>query len=721
MQDHNNFWIVVLLIAVLLQDSSLAIVNTEDATTRPKKQTVSSHIEQEKKLPDLETSEATYYNSFTIQNHLSSSYRPSVYHSSTPTFMYYPSSPDVQNSIYPFASGPNTSFGIHEQIKCGDTFSQVCQDSRYRSYDGSCNNLQNPTWGLANTRYGRLIRPRYSDGIRAPSGSVFGTNLPLARAVSYTMFPNNDVDDAIWTLLAMQYGQVMTHDMGLIDGTTQSKSHSTRCCTFDGQIASDFATNPRCFPILIPANDPVYSGSSIHCLNFVRSTTDLDRGCSSPHKSYTAEQLNTVTHYLDLSLVYGSSNEVAASLRANFGGRLNVELKHNKEYPPSAPNRTTMCDTVYEFEPCYATGDTRANQNPQLTILHIVLLREHNRIADYLTHLNPHWNDETTFQETRRIVIAEHQNIAYYEWLPIFLGMQQVYENKIIYNTQDYVDDYDETVNGIVLNEHSNAAIRYFHSNIAGLINLVLEDRSPFAALRLSDHFNRPGIIEKGNNLDDLTRGFTYQPQKNTDVYFDKEITQYLFRRGRILGSDLRAIDIQRDRDHGLASYNDYREYCGLPRAKTFYDFADYISLSDIQKLSTLYVSPDDVDLTVGGSLESHVNGALAGPTFLCIMLKQFQQTRIGDRYWFEAGDPKIAFTIEQLNELRKSSVSRLLCDNGDNIQHMQRSGFEQISESNPLRKCNELPQVDLSLWKDYGSPEDHSHTYHITPLYKKR
>jgi len=52
-----------------------------------------------------------------------------------------------------------------------------------------------------------------------------------------------------------------------------------------------------------------------------------------------------------------------------------------------------------------------------------MFVREHNRIADYLAHLNPHWTDETIFQETRRIVIAEHQNIAYYEWLPIFLGL----------------------------------------------------------------------------------------------------------------------------------------------------------------------------------------------------------------------------------------------------------------------------------------------------------
>jgi len=60
------------------------------------------------------------------------------------------------------------------------------------------------------------------------------------------------------------------------------------------------------------------------------------------------------------------------------------------------------------------------------------------------------------------------------------------------------------------------------------------------------------------------------------------QITQFLFKEelpNNNLGSDLRAIDIQRDRDHGLASYNDYREYCGLPRAKTFFDFVDYILL----------------------------------------------------------------------------------------------------------------------------------------------
>jgi hypothetical protein len=40
-----------------------------------------------------------------------------------------------------------------------------CTKSKYRTYDGSCNNLDNPTLGVANTRYGRLLPQKYSDGM----------------------------------------------------------------------------------------------------------------------------------------------------------------------------------------------------------------------------------------------------------------------------------------------------------------------------------------------------------------------------------------------------------------------------------------------------------------------------------------------------------------------------------------------------------------------------
>ena len=54
--------------------------------------------------------------------------------------------------------------------------------------------------------------------------------------------------------------------------------------------------------------------------------------------------------------------------------------------------------------------------------MHLVWVREHNRVAKALNRLNPSWNDEKLYQEARRIVIGEYLQITYNELLPIILG-----------------------------------------------------------------------------------------------------------------------------------------------------------------------------------------------------------------------------------------------------------------------------------------------------------
>lgn len=42
--------------------------------------------------------------------------------------------------------------------------SKSCQDSKYRTIDGSCNNLKHTEWGMSETPYWRLVQNNYGDG-----------------------------------------------------------------------------------------------------------------------------------------------------------------------------------------------------------------------------------------------------------------------------------------------------------------------------------------------------------------------------------------------------------------------------------------------------------------------------------------------------------------------------------------------------------------------------
>lgn len=77
----------------------------------------------------------------------------------------------------------------------------------------------------------------------------------------------------------------------------------------------------------------------------------------------------------------------------------------------------------------FFSGDDRVNQNTGVTVLQVLMLREHNRVCDELLQLNPHWDDETIYQEARRVVVAEVQRITYHAYLPVILGRRYIYSS----------------------------------------------------------------------------------------------------------------------------------------------------------------------------------------------------------------------------------------------------------------------------------------------------
>ena len=105
-----------------------------------------------------------------------------------------------------------------KDIKCGpETF-------RYRTINGTCNNLVNPTRGAADSVFVRLLPARYfdSEGLSEPAGGGLdqpnAPDLPNPSNVTdqYIVIQNKNQPnrDGI-THLFMQWGQFLDHDLTL--------------------------------------------------------------------------------------------------------------------------------------------------------------------------------------------------------------------------------------------------------------------------------------------------------------------------------------------------------------------------------------------------------------------------------------------------------------------------------------------------------------------------
>jgi len=109
---------------------------------------------------------------------------------------------------------------------------------------------------------------------------------------------------------------------------------------------------------------------------------------------------------------------------------------------------------------CFLSGDDRVDQNVFLTSMHTVFLRLHNYIARELKEKNAHWNDETIFQEARRISIALYQNIIYSEFLQILLGQGTMREFGLNTLQSGWSWNYDDYLYPNNFNEFVTAAFR---------------------------------------------------------------------------------------------------------------------------------------------------------------------------------------------------------------------------------------------------------------------
>ncbi len=559
-----------------------------------------------------------------------------------------------------------------------------CDPNTYESFDGTCNNLNNPLIGSINSPFKRYIQPDYLDGKSAPR------NGPNPRLTSRTLLFDQSNEDKYFTHLCALFGQYIAFDL-----THAHLNSNTEC-------PCDSSNSDSCLSFQIPPGDTALTQT---CFKFIRSTPSNQSSSSSCSTGYR-EQFNKLSAYLDLSQTFGTNQVTNNNLRLFQNGFLNTSngIQTNRAYLP-----LVKCNGNSK---CFKAGEQRTNENMGLTSVYTLFLREHNRIATQLASLNPDWNDSKLFFETRHILIGIYQHVLYNEWLPIVIG-QTNYIKEDLKPISTYFKGYNSNINPSIVNEFATAAFRFGHVTIRNWYSRYTPSNLKFDELLLSNIMLITDAAFKALGLESIMAGLFNDNLYKFGPQIADSLQNHLFQVKNADGTttspqDLASLNINRGRDHGLPVYVSFRSFCNLPPVESFNDLKSLMTDESINKLRLVYKDVKHIDLWVGGVFEKPIDEqSIVGPTFSCIISKQFKDLKYGDRFFYE-NEPNLemntlqtAFTFDQLNELKKIKMSTLICNNFE-VNSIQPNVFfeENVPFFNNQRvDCASLEQIDLAKW----------------------
>ncbi|XP_062612030.1 peroxidase-like protein [Saccostrea cucullata] len=571
----------------------------------------------------------------------------------------------------------------------------VCDTQNpYRTADGSCNNLYNPLLGKAFTPQARILQNHYDNFIDTPRTLTSNrqSKLPGAREVSNAVLSGSTPTSSIYSTFLTHFGQFIDHDIIATPSMTEGNPPRTitDCCN---PLVNKFA----CFTIPVPRGDPHFPPTQT-CMNMVRHSAALPLGCTNGVR----EQQNQRSSFIDGTAIYGFNNEREMELRQRSGGR----LKTSDIVRGLLPRATCPMGISTQYH-CFIAGDHRQSETPTLTVMHTIWMRRHNLIADALRASTRITDDEVLFQEAKRIVVAELQHVTYNEFLPAVLDKTHLnYFN--LRSRQSGHDSYvyNPSVDPRTFNAFGAAVLRMGHSLVR---NIVGQDngRQQIRTFPLSNHFENPDLMfSPRNGFEFMARWMAKSPKSQADSSIVDGLRNRLFEGtpgqfpSETTSFDLGALNIQRGREHGLPSYNAYRQYCGRYPASHFGTSSGGLvdhSPQDAANLAAVYRSTDDIDLFAGGMSERPIYGGILGPTFSCLFALQFSRYKHGDRFWYENDvheNPLTAFTTGQLDELKQVTLAKILCsvvkDDGFK-QYQPRLLLRPDITGNSLRPCSKI------------------------------
>jgi peroxidase len=519
--------------------------------------------------------------------------------------------------------------------------------SEYRTITGIGNNKNNPSWGVGSpvsphVRFPSVAATRDDSRFNNPA-------LPNARAISFAV---NEARGSIGQVvgnglndLHTAFGQLMDHDIvrSEEDRATPIALIPVPRCDIDFDVECSGTVKLGFWPALI---DPA-----------------------------TGEAWNHISAYMDGSNVFGSNDTVARALREFVGGRMLITA--NGEVPLNTKNLQVSNPLKRDPTKLRMAGDVRVNVSPQITALHSLFVREHNRWCAVLAAEHSDWDDEKLYQEARRRVIAILEHITMYEYLPAMFG-----EPTPPYS--GYKADLQAQIDVVF----SGAAFRMAHSSLTPLVWRLNSDGQeiPEGHLLLEEAVFNPAVgLAAG--IAPVIQGMLQQRQLKIDVFFDDAIRNK-FERNRYLRihpRDLFAVDIERCRDLKCSSYNKIRQAYGLPPVTSFAQLATItsdpkLSAALASALSSLYESVDEVDVFLGMLLEEPATpGNSVGPLLHRVIRDQWVRLRDGDRFWYENGQ----FTPAELAQIKQTTLLDVIRRNVPEINPCHSHAFFAVLPSN--------------------------------------
>jgi hypothetical protein len=242
-----------------------------------------------------------------------------------------------------------------------------------RSVDGSYNDLDHPTMGMAGARFGRNIPldsvlPVSTEQLTEPSPRVVARRL-MTRT---TFLPAESINT-----LAAAWLQFMIRDW-----FSHGQGDTSRLVDIPIEPGDDWHENPMRIPR-------------------IQADPTRPEGAAGP-----VTTVNVVTHWWDGSSIYGSTAEEQQRVRTHTDGKLHLTPDGRIPLPDDPALDPTRV-------PGWWTG---------LGMLATLFLREHNAVCDRLKAEYPHWDDEELFQRARLVVAALLAKIHTAEWTPAIIS-----------------------------------------------------------------------------------------------------------------------------------------------------------------------------------------------------------------------------------------------------------------------------------------------------------